>query len=55
MHESLNFEMKFEFLNAFNRHMFGIAGCEPRRLHVRDSDVSGELASQYPGNGKPRF
>ncbi|MGC2638529.1 MAG: carboxypeptidase-like regulatory domain-containing protein [Acidobacteriaceae bacterium] len=29
IHESLNFEMKFEFLNAFNRHMFGSPDTNP--------------------------
>jgi hypothetical protein len=29
IHESLSFEMKFEFLNAFNRHLFGTPDTNP--------------------------
>ncbi len=29
IHESLSFEMKFEFLNAFNRHLFGSPDTNP--------------------------
>jgi hypothetical protein len=29
LHETLNFEMKFEFLNAFNRHLFGTPDTNP--------------------------
>ncbi|HEX3987206.1 MAG TPA: carboxypeptidase-like regulatory domain-containing protein [Acidobacteriaceae bacterium] len=29
IHESLNFELKFEFLNAFNRHLFGAPDTNP--------------------------
>ncbi|HEY6448068.1 MAG TPA: carboxypeptidase-like regulatory domain-containing protein [Acidobacteriaceae bacterium] len=29
LHETLNFEMKFEFLNAFNRHLYGTPDTNP--------------------------
>ena len=29
IHETLSFEMKFEFLNAFNRHLFGSPDTNP--------------------------
>jgi hypothetical protein len=32
IHENLNFELKFEFLNAFNRHMFATPDTNPGDL-----------------------
>ena len=50
IHENLTFQLKFEFLNAFNRHLFGAPDTNPADFAFGDTHLPGKCAAGDSGH-----